>query len=72
MFRGFLYGNKLLTLNYERRNIMNETTTFKKGKRHTQTTTYYKDGKVKAILSITTIRKEWKPLLQGDVHETIK
>ena len=51
---------------------MKETTTFKKGKRHTQTTTYYKDGKVKAILSITTIRKEWNPLLQGDVHETIK
>lgn len=51
---------------------MKTTTTTFNGFTQTETTTYYKDGKVKAILSITRTREGWKPLLKTDVHRTAK
>lgn len=47
---------------------MKTTTTTFNGFKQTETTTYYKDGKVKAVLSITRTREGWKPLLQTDVQ----
>ena len=39
------------------------TEIFRLGNKQTKTTTFYKDGKKRAILCITTTREDWKPLL---------
>lgn len=44
------------------------TKIFRLGNKETETTTYYKDGKKHAILCITRMRQDWKPLLKNNVQ----
>ena len=39
------------------------TKVFKQGKKQTETTNYYRDGKLHATMVITRMREDWKPLL---------